>query len=112
MIEKLSDREIREDELSRPDVDEPFYPPEFAKSSHRSLWSWRGLWLDDVLSGEDIVSLMESTGSMVKVVAAEGKVYIGSDNAPSIEDVKSKLEVIVKHKVSKYMQPFSGSIFR
>jgi hypothetical protein len=109
LIEKVSDRVIRKDELSRPDVYEPFYPPELDTFDHRSFWSWHGLWLDDILSAEDVSSLMDSTGSMIKVAVAEGKAYIGADNAASIEDAKSKLEVVVKHKVGEDVQLFSES---
>ncbi|PQE24120.1 hypothetical protein CJF31_00002324 [Rutstroemia sp. NJR-2017a BVV2] len=106
LIEKVSDRIIRKDELSKQDAYEPFYPPEFAAFDHRSFWSWHGLWLDDILSAKDVSSLMDSTNSMIKVAVAEGKVYIGADNAASIEDAKSKLEVIVKHKERHHTKLF------
>ncbi|PQE07049.1 hypothetical protein CJF30_00009472 [Rutstroemia sp. NJR-2017a BBW] len=106
LIEKVSDRVIRKDELSKQDAHDPFYPPEFAAFDHRSFWSWRGLWLDEILSARDVSSLMDSTDSMIKVAVAEGKVYIGADNAASVEDAKSKLEVIVKHKERHHTKLF------
>ncbi|KAM3074828.1 hypothetical protein ACMFMG_008241 [Clarireedia jacksonii] len=98
LIEKISNRAIHNDELSRGDIDDPFYPPEFANFVHRSFWTWHGLWLDDIISVDDVNSLMASTGSMIMVAVAEGKLYFGADNAASIEDAKSKLEVILKQK--------------